>query len=350
MNKIKVYYPPELFREKDRGDWFELIKSKERWERKQRPIDGKIQAVLTWVEDRVDADVWILPMNWNVYFFQNKQDQALAFCRVAEKLGKRVLSFTGGDQGITLDLPSNVTVYRQSGYRSKFRENEKTAPFFLSDPVGKFVETEEDLFYWNPNAHPKVGFCGMAPHGLGIELKERVQVFLRNKRQKAGQQRFDPQEVMSSSNLRYKTLQVFEQHAAFDTNYIIRQKYRGGEKTSENRKKTTLEYYHNQVESDLITCVRGVGNYSLRFYETLAMGRIPVFVDTDTPLPDIGNQDWNDYIVWIDRKDVRNAAIFTEEWLKRKDFPAQFRKSRELWKTYFRLDGFWLNELKSIHS
>ena len=186
----------------------------------------------------------------------------------------------------------------------------------------------------------------MAPHGLLTEIKERTQIMLRNAR--SGY--LDKQEVLSSSNLRYKTLQQFEKALDFDTNYLIRSKYRGGKQTPENRKKTTEEYYQNQIDSDLIVCVRGVGNFSLRFYETLAMGRVPIFIDTDSPLPDIGDKNWHDYIIWVDSKDIKDAPEIARDWLLNRDLHEQQKMNRRLWLHEFRLDSFWINELKKFAS
>ncbi len=342
--KLKVYYPPHLFDKNLRSSWFELVKSKERLERSNREFDQKVQSLLSWQDSPNNAEVWILPLDWNYYYLNDRKEEALAFCREADEKGIIVLSYTGGDQGITVPAPKNTIIYRQSGYRSILSENERTAPFFLSDPVGKFVKDEETLINKSVESKPIVGFCGMAPHGIKVEIKEKLQIVYGNIKNKL----FDKQEVISSSNLRFKALEQFNNSDSFLPNYIIRPKYRGGEQTPENRKKTTIEYYNNQIESDLILCVRGVGNFSPRFSETLAMGCIPIFVDPDCPMPDIGGKDWNDYLIWIDKKDLKNASEIANRWLEGRDLNQQFKLNRELWKEHFRLDGFWRYEIERL--
>jgi hypothetical protein len=346
MIKTKLWYPESLFDAKNRDSWFELIKSKQRAEKNDASLDATIQAQINWVERAEEADIYILPLHWNYYYAQGRQAEAIAFCNEANNKGVLVLSYAGGDQGITPPVDEKTLVYRQSGYRSKRKPNERTAPFFLSDPIEIFLgkKEEEILLAHNATKHV-IGFCGMAPHGLVTGLKERAQVVYRNL--KSGP--YDTQALISSSNLRYKALQVFEKNDAFTTNYIIRQKYRGGVQTEENRRKTTEEYYQNQIDSDLILCIRGVGNFSLRFYETLAMGRIPVFIDTDSPLPNIGDKDWHDYIIWVDEKDIQKAPEIAQNWLQGKDILRQKRKNRKLWLDHFRLDNFWVNELNRLN-
>ena len=346
MQKLKLFYPPDLFNEKLRSEWFELIKSKERFQRKKNEIDGNIQAAIEWVKSADLADVCILPLNWNIYYAKGLQQKALDWCNQMKSINKRVLSFTGGDQGITVPVPDNVIVYRQSGYRSTLKEYERTAPFFLSDPVTELKQaTEDELFISKKNTKPIVGFCGMAPHGLKTSFKERFQILVRNAKQSVGISNYDKQAVLSSSNLRFTVLKVFKNSKSFNTNYVIRKKYRGGEQTAENRKKTTKEYYQNQIDSDLIICVRGVGNFSLRLYETLAMGRIPIFIDTDSPLPDIGSDNWHDHIIWVDKNELKRAPEIAMNWLNERDLIGQKKKNRALWIEQFRLDNYWLNQI-----
>jgi len=348
---IKLWYPSNLFDANYRNGWFELIKSRQRYEQDKREIDANIQQCIQWVDTENKADVLVLPQHWNYYYERNQQKLAISFCQEASLKGKKVLSFSGGDQGISPPVPENTTIYRQSGYRSKQKPNERTIPFFLSDPISVFLGLEEsDVLLDKPFSQPIVGFCGMAPHGLQTELKERAQIMFRNAKSFLSLSHGDLQEVMSSSNTRFKTLEIFQNSSDFKTNYIIRQKYRGGVQTPENRKKTTEEYYQNQIDSDLVVCVRGVGNFSLRFYETLAMGRIPIFIDTDSPLPDISPFNWHDYIIWVDRKEIKSAPEIAKQWLQNRDIREQQKKNRALWVSHFRGDNFWIRELERLES
>jgi hypothetical protein len=349
--KIKLFYPTELFNENHRDSWFELLKSKQRFERDGRPLDQRIQKKIEWVDTEAEADLFILPHDWSYYYKKGNHQEGIKFCENANVMGKKVLSFSGGDQGITVPVPDNTIVYRQSGYRSKRKVNERTSPFFLSDPITVFLQKEEkDVLKTSHVDLPIVGFCGMAPHGIYTGIKERLQIVYRNSKKLFGSSHTDKQSVMSTSNLRFKVLETFKSAVGFRTNYIIRQKYRGGAHTPEIRKKTTEEYYQNQINSDLVICVRGVGNFSLRFYETLAMGRIPVFIDTDSPLPDIRPKNWNDYIIWVDSKEVNRAPEIAKEWLSKRDLRAQQRKNRQLWVEHFRGDNYWLRELENVQN
>lgn len=347
MNKVRIYHPTQLADLSLRDTLMELLKSKERFDRSAKPLDAAIQEHIEWVTQPELADIYLLPHDWSHYYQNGLEKEAIGFCNEAAEHNKIVLSYSGGDQGITVPVGENTIVYRQSGYRSKLRTNERTAPFFLSDPIEFFLETrEEDVVMERLQEKPIVGFCGMAPHGVVTGIKECTQIIRRNVFNKP----FDKQEILSSSNLRYKTLEKFANSQKFESNYIIRQKYRGGSQSPENRKKTTNEYYKNQIDSDFVVCVRGVGNFSLRFYESLAMGSIPIFIDTDSPLPDISPLNWNEYIVVIDKKNISRADELVVKWMDGKNLFEQKQKCRELWKSHFRVDNFWINELNKLRS
>lgn len=84
-------------------------------------------------------------------------------------------------------------------------------------------------------------------------------------------------------------------------------------------------------------CCRGGGNFSHRFYETLACGRIPVLVDTDIPLPDIG-EDWNNYIVMAANVEVLPYKLI--EWHNSHDIVDMQVRCRRLWEERLTFKGF----------
>jgi hypothetical protein len=96
---------------------------------------------------------------------------------------------------------------------------------------------------------------------------------------------FDFEPFFISAHRRYDLLKNLEglsiQNKVFDTNFIYRDGYRAKAKTELDRKTTTQEYYENIKQSTHILCVRGTGNFSVRYWETIMMGRIPIVIDTD---------------------------------------------------------------------
>ena len=119
--------------------------------------------------------------------------------------------------------------------------------------------------------------------------------------------------------------------------YLYRNRYRAGAKTQQEMSNTMKEYYDNIVDSDYVLCVRGAGNFSVRLYETLMCGRIPVFIDTDCLLPFDDEIEWNNHIVripWSNRKNVANIISDFHYQIDSESFKLMQQRNRELWKTY----------------
>lgn len=77
------------------------------------------------------------------------------------------------------------------------------------------------------------------------------------------------------------------------------------------------------------------GNFSVRLYETLMMGRIPVFVNTDCLLPFEDKINWKNHVVWVEWKDKNKIAEILSDFHKNisiQDFEKMQLKNRRLWK------------------
>lgn len=106
------------------------------------------------------------------------------------------------------------------------------------------------------------------------------------------------------------------------------------------------EFLENMRESDYVLCTRGDGNWSVRLYEALSMGRIPVVVDTDLVMPYDFLLPWRDYGVWIDRSQVPEIGRHVAEFHERigdDGFEEHQRACRRLWEDYLSPLGFFRN-------
>lgn len=346
MNKINIAYLENA--QISDNELFELLKSKHRALRK-KPDDEYIQKHLHWVQDLDEASFWILPNSINQYYKSGKNkvllDKAI---KQAIRHNKQLLLSTTGDYGITLPYSENYLVYRCSGYSSKLNRNEKIMPFFLSDPIQTiFNDDFPKVLTPTYSQKPKIGFCGKAPSSVALHFKELLQVLSHNLKSTTGLSHLDPEDLISPSRLRSYVLKNISHNKSLDSDFIIRTKYRAGATNEMQRKASTLKYYQNILENQLIVCIRGRGNFSIRFYETLAMGRIPLFCDTDSPLPSI-NGDWNNHIIRFTLKDVPFLPEIIQKWIDGKNIEDVFESNRTLWKEQLSLKGFWTQELKRI--
>ena len=136
-------------------------------------------------------------------------------------------------------------------------------------------------------------------------------------------------------------------HPGIDADFIIRDKYTPtlSNDRSTLQSGTDIEriFYSNIYETDYTLCLRGYGNWSYRLYETLACGRMPVFIDTDCVLPSVPNVDWKEYCVWIDKSELQyigEKILHFHSSMSSADFVDRQRGCRELWEKHLTLDGF----------
>jgi hypothetical protein len=103
--------------------------------------------------------------------------------------------------------------------------------------------------------------------------------------------------------------------------------------------------------SDYVLCARGNGNYSHRLYETLCLGKIPVFVNTDCVLPFHDRIAWRESCVWVEYEDLDHIAervVAFHQALGPEDFRERQRRSRELWEDWLSPAGFFSHLLEGV--
>src|SRR5690606_327431 len=180
--------------------------------------------------------------------------------------------------------------------------------------------------------------------------KEVFKTFLRNLKYYTGFSKEEPQQLLSTSFLRASVLKSLKESKDVQTYFILRKNYRAGVTENKDTHKTTIEFYENLKDSDYVVCVRGAGNFSVSFYETLAMGRIPIFINTDCVLPLDDRIDWKKHVVWIDYKEHHQVTEKVRQFhnaLSKEDFIALQHSNRILWQEKLTMGGFFkifLNE------
>ena len=246
-------------------------------------------------------------MSWNFYIATDQYDIAVRYIQKANAAGKQVWTWMSGDFGVKLNLDANYLVFRHSGHRSKLPENHIGMPTFINDPLEKYFQTTE-VQYPVYSSQPMVGFCGQADANFTKTVKE-IDIRIRHHvKYSINKTKNSPQPIQSTSKLRADILHKIEKTKGILTNFIKRKKYRAGVQADKSQHKTTLEFYNNILQSQYTLCVRGGGNFSVRFYETLAMGRIPVFFNTDCLLPLTDQIEWKKHCVWVQTSEKNKIA------------------------------------------
>jgi glycosyltransferase involved in cell wall biosynthesis len=210
---------------------------------------------------------------------------------------KKVIVFLVSDYEYELEIPNNVTLYRTSLRKKIIKSNERLLAYpWMHFPPEEFKEL--DLI-----SKPIVGFCGT----FNCDL----------------------------ISLRKETCSKFENNNFFQTNFLFREKFWGGKP---HDPEVIEEYKNVALNSHFIICNRGCGNYAVRFYETLYLGRIPILVQDDMLLPFEDLIDWDKYIVRANSpEELPNKVI---EFCKNNDIVKKQKECYELFKKYFSFEGF----------
>lgn len=345
------YFPTEHYNANYRRQVFPLlkafIKSKSYTDTRRQLEYGVSERDFLFVDSMDQAQVVILTMSWNYYSRTNQMVLAYDFIEKANQLEKRVWSINNGDFGVNLPKIKNLIVFRQSGYTSNKQIGHVGFPSLIGDYLSK-NHLESSFLNLGYEEKPIVGFCGLTKGSERHAIIDMTKTILRNLRSQMGLSDSEPQRIMASSYLRARLLNTLELHPRINNRFIKRKNYRAGiDLREKDTHESTQQFYNNILESHYVLCVRGAGNFSARFYETLMMGRIPLYVHTDGFLPLSDVIDWKSHVVWVDYKDrhhISEILLDFHKQLNQDDLLALFKKNRKLWEEKLTLSGFFRSQ------
>jgi len=278
-----------------------------------------------------EADFVATPKVWSAYAVARNLREPLALAAKARDARKPFLIWHTGDLNPIVPSPDWL-VFVNAIDRSERKQTWFVAPRFIEDPLR--VYGDRAAAPMGKSSSPRVGFCGYASSS-SLKLAYSVLQNLEFRAMyHAGRRMYEPPRLIPATLLRARVLRALEQDASIETNFIIRTRYKTG---------SAREFYRNILEADYTVCVRGYGNWSVRLYETLACGRIPVFIDTDCGLPFDDTIDWHHYCVWVPEHDASRVGDYVGEFhhsITPADFRARQRECRILWETRLSPIGF----------
>jgi hypothetical protein len=301
------------------------------------------------MESAERADYFVLPFDWReVRRMPEAPVLALAnaAARQAKVHGKRLLVFYWSDPPDPVPLEGAV-VFRTSLERGPLTGvSEFCQPGWYEDPV-RWCEGG-----WTPPsfaAKPRISFCGHSVERAGRRkeaawrLKELARTALGARHERFERLRRTPIE------LRREVLRTLAKSRAVDTDFVVRERFYGGASATgrwDFAKKTEVrrEYVANIMGSPYVACMRGAGNYSYRYFETLACGRIPLVIDTGGGIPYDFEVDWRARGPWVPVEEFRRAPQYLLEFHRRFDAHslAEFcRENRELSRRWLSPEGFF---------
>lgn len=292
------------------------------------------------VDDIKLADIVVLPIDYNVFFREYRKTFS-ELNKTAKTHNKIIWTFSAGDYGFTNHI-ANMYTFRSGGFDSKLDNRTFILPAFINDPYDSYLP--QGFTPLKKQNKPSIGFVGHAKSGLIKYLKEYTN-FLKFRIKRIFKNILaDKQPFYPSSVKRAKYLKHIAQSKTIDTQFIFRNKYRAGLNSKLAQAESSKEFYDNIYKNAYTFCLRGVGNFSVRFYETLAVGRIPVVINTDCRFPLNHIIDWSKHCLIIDvnsRKPLVQHIIEFHNNLSDNQFQALQVSNRNLWLNKLNKEAFF---------
>lgn len=243
-----------------------------------------------------NADYVIIPYKWDNY-----SDNTKTIIDEAKKNGKKVIALHNDDFAPKMKLKDEdgylftTTITKGSNEINEFSFPSFTGDFFMSES----------------NINRKIGFCGALTHPLRTDVLSKL----------------------SSSDM--------------ETDFIIRSGFFAPELSKDQAR---IEYFSHIDRNTFNLCIRGAGNFSYRFYETMMMGRIPIIVDSNQIFPFEKHLDYSEFSIRIDYKEEDIIGYIKSEINKLTDekIVNMQKTSRKLWKEFMSPEGWVKNFTKEL--
>ena len=288
------------------------------------------------INDPSTADAILLPHD--ILHLKNYQSYIHQHLDLAQKLNKKLLIFQYGDVDRSISYP-NTVVFLTSQYKYKKQDNEIIMPAYVADLMtGQQVIRKK-------NNKPTIGFCGWAEYknirqhvAFGLSaFKIYLLRYITNDKLKLN--------YLPGVVLRNNVIKKLKNSKLIHTNFVLRKHYSGHQSTIElNPEKARNEFVANISGSDLALAIKGDGNFSLRFFEILSLGRIPLFLDTDCCLPMEDIIPYNKFIVKFTLDDIINLDKIVSTYyqnLTNLEFENMQKLARRYYEKYLRINYFF---------
>jgi hypothetical protein len=300
------------------------------------------------VDQPAEADVFVLSIPWKMTRGNPAaRDFAEREILAAGRLGRKIVIFFDSDHDESIAWPGHAVVFRFSIYSDTRRRNEFAIPTFSQDFLAL---NHAGVMHPREKASvPSVGFCGYAPP-LGCRLSARtVREIVRYAAYRL--RALSRRRQLIAHAPRVRALRALRQSPSVKTRFIVRDQFAfnrwgvlqpGG--TPESAAHQRAEFLGNLDGTDYAVCVRGLANCSIRFYEAISLGRIPLFVNTQCVLPYDWLVDWKKACLWVEDAELPRIGRILREHHARVspgEFTAQQFLARDLFERWIRPEGFF---------
>lgn len=313
-------------------------------------------------DDITKADAVFLPYRqaWAVRRFPGLLEE----CALAAKAANLPLFVDGlgdGEHPLGID---NAYVMRYGGYRFLTQEqSELGLPSHIRwEPNRIEVPTQADDLWlrcvggdFSPRkkqeGKPIVGFAGQVQTTFKNMLHRRLDelpIYLRGI--------FDDHYMAMSEGIfwRRHALSILKNSRLVEGNLTGRNFFSGGGKQVEGKMKgLQKEFVDIILNSDYAIDIRGYANASVRLFEILSLGRIPVILDTERILPFKDEVDWGAFSLIVDFRDIRKLPQIIADFhasLSSEKFEGMQRAARNAFVNHFRVDAQMPHILRAFNA
>lgn len=290
-------------------------------------FDDIAQPFVEIVNNVEEADYILIPHNY--FRLKSNKEYLDEYINLSLKFSKKIIIFAIGDSAEDIDIP-NLIILRMSRYKKDKRDNEIIIPAYAAD-----LSYGRELLYRDKVTTPIVGFCGWASV---TGIIQRTVFVVKNLFLLHGPYR-------QGLYFRKKAIGMIRKSKIVIPNFIIRSFYSANQSTIKlDPRSAREEYRSNIINSDFILAPKGDGNYSVRFFETLSLGRIPVLIDTDCSLPLEDILDYSKFMIRVSYKDIKNIDNFIYDFyknLKPDEWLNIQKEARKAFDQYLRIDVFF---------
>ncbi len=312
---------------------------------------------------KADAVFPPYPLSWITRRFPDLLEECARVAREAE-LPLFIDGFGDGEPPVGIE---NSYVVRYGGYRFMLNEKHRflLPPHIQWEPNRIEAPTQADdlllrcaqnQFHPRQKTHekPSVGFAGQIRTTFKNMLHERLNempLYLRG----VADDRFF---AMSTGIFwRSHALRMLERSDLVACNFKARNFYSVSPLTPQKSfKELQKDFVDIILGSDYALDVRGFGNASVRLFEILSLGRIPVILDTERILPFSEYVDYKKFSLIIDFRDIKRMPEIIADFhasLTPQQFEDMQRAARDAYVKYFRVDAqmpLILREINLIRS
>lgn len=263
----------------------------------------------------------------------------------AREFNKQVLVINWSDDEKEIPI-ENAVFFRTSLYMSRRRPNEFAFPSWNGDLITDFNKGKPDIR--KKSNKPYVGFRGSS-RPLGITLFDLYRYNLNyvNRALSSFRLSLVPRHQWNQGQiLRKKAMTSLMGNRQIRTDFKVITRGYINQRDPSAKRFNRNRFVENIFNNDYVLCVRGAGNYSFRFYETLSAGRIPLFINTDCVLPLDFQIDWKKYCVWVEESDVNKIDQILLDFhndLSDDDFQELQVNIRKIWDEHICPTAFYSN-------